>query len=502
MTWTPDVLLVGFDAMDRDVARQAMAAGRMPTLARLRREGTTAAMANPEGMLTGPVWATIATGVHPDRHNRLNWRVLRPGTYRMEWLGPHSQPDCPPFWERLAHQGRSSFVNSVPTIELVDHPKVTQINDWHTHDRRGVLRCSPDELTDRLVERHGPGAVDRCDWQGALGELDDLVAQLRTEVATFASGTSQLLDELEPDVAVAVSGASHCAGHQLWHLHDTASQHRSTAAQHPLGDALLDVYDELDAALARLLVHAGEDTLVIVVLSHGMGDNAVMVHLADPIVRAIDASMGPAPTIHRARELVRRTPNRVARLVLRRLGRPIDQLAHIADGSRRFFPVENFPTHTALRLNVVGREPNGRVARAEMSAVLDHLEAELLTVRDVDTGRPVVRRLIRLADRYQRVDASSLADVLVEWTGEDLVRGVTSPTIGTLRAVSGETRTGAHRQDGLVVLRGPGMQVGLDIEAASVDLWPTLARHLGVDSGDVDGQPLPTTGWRADQASP
>jgi predicted AlkP superfamily phosphohydrolase/phosphomutase len=490
MAVTPKVLVVGFEAMDRDVAASAVAAGRMPVLAALQREGLTVAMANPIGMLTGPVWATFATGVHPDRHNRLNWRALRPGTYRMEWLGPYSAPDQPPFWERLATQGIASLVMSLPTVETGEHPLVTQVLDWHTHDRRSPLRTSPAPLVDELTARFGAGSVDRCDRQGADGALDALVPRLCAEAVTFADGVEFLVDRVAPDVVVAVSGASHCAGHQLWHLHDDTSPRHHPVERARLGDALLEVYDALDTALGHILDRAGPDTLVVVVLSHGMGENVVMPHLADPIVRAIDDSMGGAPRLHHAREVLRRTPNRVARLWRRVTGRPLDTLAHIADGSRRFFPVENFPTHAALRLNMVGREPNGRVERSEVPALVDRLEAELLAVLDADTGRPVVGRLIRLADHFNDIDGSSLADLLVEWTGDGVVERVTSPTIGTIDRPCRETRTGAHRQDGMLVLRGAGIEAGTVAEASSVDVWPTVASWLGVDPGDVDGRPL------------
>lgn len=489
-TWHPSVIVVGFDAMDRTVAAEAVAAGRLPNLARLQEEGTTVAMANPVGMLTGPVWATLSTGVLPDRHNRLNWRVLRPGTYRMEWEGAHSRPACPPFWERLAAQGRSSLVNSVPTVGLVHHPLVSQILDWHTHDRCDPLVSAPPELGQRIRALHGEVGLDTCDVDGATGAHDELLPRLHREVEEFAAGTSQLIDELHPDVVVAVTGVTHCAGHQLWHLHDPASLHARPAQRARLGDALLEVYERADAALGQLLDHAGEETLVAVVLSHGMADNAVLGHLGDPIARAIDAAMGPPPRLHRAYELLRRTPNRLARRALRLAGRPVNPLAHIADGSRRFFPVENFPTHLALRLNIVGREPHGRVHRDEVAQVVDRLEQELLAVCDADTGRPVVQRVIRAAEHYPHLDQSGVADVLVEWTRDALVERVTSPTIGTIERPITETRTGAHRQDGLLVLRGPGMAPGARIDARSVDLWPTVARHLGVEAGDVDGRPV------------
>jgi hypothetical protein len=126
-----------------------------------------------------------------------------------------------------------------------------------------------------------------------------------------------------------------------------------------------------------------------------------------------------------------------------------------------------------------------------MNATIDHLEAELLALRDADTGGAAVRRVIRTAEHYNNVDNSGMADVLVEWVDDTVIEAVTSPTIGTIRRPSGEFRTGTHRQDGLAILRGPQFPAGVRAEMQSVDLWPTLAEALGVDAGDVDGAVLP-----------
>ncbi len=49
----------------------------------------------------------------------------------------------------------------------------------------------------------------------------------------------------------------------------------------------------------------------------------------------------------------------------------------------------------AVRINLVGREPRGRVARGqEYDELLGWLSERLLELEDADTGRPLVRRLL------------------------------------------------------------------------------------------------------------
>jgi predicted AlkP superfamily phosphohydrolase/phosphomutase len=441
-------------------------------------------------MLTGPVWSSIMTGDHPDRTLRINWRVLRPGTYRMEYLGPFSELPVPPMWRTLAEQGISSLVVDVPTIALDPHPLVTHVLDWHVHDRRGAPMASPPGLATEIQDRYGAVEADLCDEQGAAGDLVELKEMLLAEVETFADGVPWLIERSSPEVVVVATGASHCAGHQFFHLHDPGSTRHDPARRAELGDVMVEVYEALDAAVGRIVATLPPECIVGVILSHGMGDGAVMPHMIDPIARAIDEAMGRPGRWHWTREFARRAPNRVARQWRRLRGRSVNSLAHIADGSRRFIPIENFPTHGSLRCNVIGREPNGRIRREELPAVLDHLERELLAVRDADTGELVARQVIRTADLYEHVDDSGIGDLLVEWTRGKIVETVTSPTIGTIHRPYRETRTGAHQQDGLLLLHGPDLAPRAT-SMRSVDVWPTLAALLGVDPGDVDGHPLP-----------
>ncbi|MEY2459438.1 MAG: hypothetical protein QOG30_1268, partial [Acidimicrobiaceae bacterium] len=342
--------MIGFEAMERDVAQRLVDAGDMPNLARLQREGVTASMTNPIGMLTTPVWPTIVTGVHPDRNGYVSYRVLRRGTYRHEFLGVHPQLTPPPFWRRLADQGLSCLVLDVPTVALDEHPRITHVSDWLTHERTSALSSAPPHIARALQDRFGPAEVDRCDERKRRGELEELRTRVFADIESFETALPWLVQQSDFDVVIAATGSAHCAGHQFWHVHDERSVHFDRAARNTLGDVVSDVYRALDVALGRALELATPDTAVAVVLSHGMGDNTMSPHLIDPVARAIDDAMGRASAWHRTREFLRRAPNRAARRLTARFRRAPFEATYLADGSRRFLPVENFPCFGALRL--------------------------------------------------------------------------------------------------------------------------------------------------------
>src|SRR5207249_5014379 len=62
------VVLVGIDGADWDVIDGLVARGRVPNLARLKREGAWARLRSSVPMLSPLLWTTVATGKTPDRH--------------------------------------------------------------------------------------------------------------------------------------------------------------------------------------------------------------------------------------------------------------------------------------------------------------------------------------------------------------------------------------------------------------------------------------------------
>ena len=83
-------------------------------------------------------------------------------------------------------------------------------------------------------------------------------------------------------------------------------------------------------------------------------------------------------------------------------------------GVSRCFVVPNGLLVSGIRLNLVGREPAGIVKPGhEADRLFDDLSRELLAIRELPTGRPVVERVVRTADLYEGPNLDRLPDVLV-----------------------------------------------------------------------------------------
>jgi predicted AlkP superfamily phosphohydrolase/phosphomutase len=460
------VLLVGLDAADPGLVSELCGAGRLPNIASLLREDGGARVTNPDGVYVGAVWPTLVTGTSPGHHGRWWPGRLHPGTYQVRPFEP-SDLGAEPFWNALDRAGRRVALVDVPHTRADPDLGVTQVVEWGAHDPAVGLQTSPSSLAGELVARFGRHPVDDCDRYAVEAQHEQLARGLLRGVDRKAELTRFLLDQAEWDAFMVVFGESHCVGHQCWHLHDGDHPRHDAAVAGVMGDPVVDVYERLDAALGHLCAGVAPDAEMFVLLSHGMGPHYDGSSVLTDVLRRLELAWDRQPsTWATARDRVAHGWNHVARRLRLR-----PRKTWVVDGSRSFFRAPNAGLCSAIRINVGGREPAGLVAPGEeYEELVSELEAELLTLVNVETGKRAVQRVLRPVELFDGPKVAQMPDLLVEWHQESPIRSLASPTIGRVEGECEGHRTGDHRKDGLLLRRGP-----------------TAARHTGnvVDSCDL-----------------
>ena len=278
-------------------------------------------------------------------------------------------------------------------------------------------------------------------------------------------------------------------------MHDPSWPGHDPDLARALGDPIARVYEAVDESLGRILGHAGPTTHVAVLMSHGIGAHHDGHHLFFEVIARLERASTTTGAFIRARELALRRGRRLMRSV-QAMGHPGDpRFRHVTavDGSRRFFRIPNNELFAAVRLNLVGREPRGRVRPGtEADELLCWLSDELLHLIEPDTGRPLVRRVLRVDGLFEGPRRDLLPDLLVDWERSTPITAVSSPTIGVVRGSYNGIRTGDHRPNGQLLMCGPGVRPGdLGRPVDSIDIAPTLCAWLAVELRDVDGRPIP-----------
>ena len=519
-------LYVGLDACDLNLAQQFAAEGSMPNLASLLAGAAVQETQGPLGFLVGGNWVTMTTGTSPARHQFLCSGQIRGGTYQPVWIGPYGAlPGDQSFvWNWVSDAGGRVAVLDAPHAAVASELNGVQLGEWGCHDRHGPTESYPASFLGEINDTYGPHPVNShqapfphhapCDVahrSGALRTreenkfvLDDLLEGLRRKRAL----SRDLLDGGDWDLFFTVFGESHCAGHQFWKVHDeTHPWHDAEERELLGGDPIRAVYAALDEAVGELIEHAGDDATVYVHLSHGMQSHYDGTCLLDPVLWRLDEYASRTDMRGAFTRVVDRAVNAVPRSARRRAlsslidlrrqrvskngpigtdGRPVDIPQW--PGERRWWMQPNDSVYGSVRLNLDGREPDGRIAATRKREAAEWLGERLLELINVETGRPAVDAIHLTDDHYERTDGDPMGDLIIEWNREGPIDTVWSPATGVVTAPYAQWRTGDHHRSGLLLVAGAGIEPGRRPGRIPVmDVAPTLAASLGVEPPAVDG---------------
>lgn len=524
------ILLLAIDAGDKQLIRNWAQDGTLPTIQSLFARGLVGETRSVEGFYEGSTWPSFYTGVNPARHGFHRLNQIKPGTYQYFHSYPGEVITQEPFWNHLSKAGKHVAILDVPLTGITRELNGIQMVEWGSHDAVYEFHTWPQELKEEVIKRFGTHPVrNACDAYGrSPKDFCKLRDQLIQGVKKKTELTLDYLNRGEWDFFAQVFTEGHCAGHQCWHLHDPAHPNYDQAVISLTGDPIKEVYRAIDNAIGRILTRVDDNTLVFLLATHRMAQNIGASFLLEEILEKLNylKKTRPATTLQQQnigwrmvsfakrkwktlRNPIRKTLSPVlwsfchsgrkaTRENLPKISSRID-LAH-----SQCFPHENGNLISGLRINLQGREPDGLVKPGEeLDDLCRKISADLMNIVEKDSGKPIVKRVIRIADLFQGECIDNLPDLLVEWsedkrTGSKALKNdascrlqLTSKKIGMIEGRYAYCRTGDHRPEGLFVAFGRGINPGMISRTISImDFAPTFLDLFGISKPDLDGKPI------------
>ena len=492
MATRPKVLFIGLDAADPALLAQGCDAGWLPVLQSLRSNGAWAKVRGPRGFGDGAIWPGLVTGVNPGRHGRYFYRQLKPGTYNIDEFAQDTHYGHEPVWEFLSQADRRVAVIDLIKAPLSKAINGIQISGWMVESLEGPTRSSPAPLASEVIARYGSdpisGVIDIFKQRTAeeyQAFRDAMIDRVHAKTALC----ERYLKQDSWDLFMVAFSDPHVVGHQCWHLHDPSHAQYDAQWAQRFGDPVKDVYIALDSAIGKLLDCTGPLTTTVVFAGMGMCPNYTGNYLFDQILRRIDGRPD------RDRNLIPHAiVSRLQPAPIQRLGQRINHAKYMYSMSRRkCFELPHNENAGGVRINVVGREPAGCVKPgADYEAVCNSLTKDLLDLVNADTGGPVVKEVIRIADDCHGPRLETLPDLFAVWSREAPIRAVTSPKIGIVTGtrVIG-ARTGDHNPDCVLYAQGPRVTRRGPLNPMAVeDVAPTITSWLDFALPDCDGVPI------------
>ncbi len=503
------VLVVGLDAATFDLIGPLVEEGKLPTLARLMREGVSAPLQSTIPALTPPAWTSAVTGKNPGKHNVYNFYKLTEGGVGRAPLTP-ADLRSRRIWDILAAYGKSAGVLHLPLTYPPDSTSSFMVAGIMA-PRDVVTFTHPAELKSELEKNVSGYRLEVNAEPIRAGDLKSFMEEA-FEIQRIQSEETLYLMRTKPwDLFWVMFHTLDKVQHFLWHFMDRT--HPYYPGPNELERSIEKFYQVLDRDLCRMIDAAGPDTAVMVLSDHGATAMhkyfLVMNWLAREGLLCLKNREEPWLT-----RLLARSGIEGKELVASLRKRKLAWLTHLVPKRvRARVPVEmasygRISSHidweatkaycpsapgSGLRINLRGREVMGIVEPgAEYEQVCEEVREGLLALTDPETGEQVVKAVHRREDVYTGPYVDGAPDLLVETHARYcLIEGMGREIFLPAGKRAGE-RSGNHTNQGVFILSAADCRKGATLPQADiVDVTPTLLYLLGVPVQlDMDGRVL------------
>ena len=492
-------MVIGLDAADPEVFDDLFDRGVTPTLERLVESGASGPLESQVPPWTPSAWPSLYTGVNPGKHgvfgfldfDGYDWDVVN-ATDVHEWTLP----------EILDREGYTSVVVNAP----VTHPPST-VDGAVVPGYVGPEDpdCHPSGVLEEIREATGPyrvyGIVD------ADAPREDLLDSYRRLVAMRGRAFRYLLSKFDPHF-----------GFLQFQQTDHVFHERPGDE-----DAVRAVYRAVDEEIAAVL-DACDPRYVFVVSDHGIGryegvDFRINAFLRDrsdvvttragdgmPSWTALDRGGVEDEAPHTGGSVLSTVTATLARagLTSQRAGAALSAVG--VDGLvKRVVPADAIRAGTesvdfaasrayarsrielGVRLNVVGREPDGVIPPEEYDAVRRDL-IEALSAVETPDGDPVFESVRPREAVFSGPYLDDAVDIVTVPAGYD---NSISTGVRARQFDSGPLQPFSHKRYGFVSVSGPDVTPG-DLEGAHLfDVAPSVLATFGLPASTrMDGNVL------------
>ncbi len=493
------VLVLGLDGADPELVERLLAAGRLPTLARLRRDGAYGPLRSTLPAVTPTAWSSFLTGLNPAGHGIFNFSSNpNRSLSRVESAASRSGA---PLWRMLGQAGiRSAFVTVPFTYppEPIDGilvtgyggPPAPEILPPAAAER--IRAAHPD-----LVTAHHPMA-ERW-WE----DFDRYARRLIEHVDEIAD-VCRIAMDMEPDLGLLAVDfmSTDFAGHLGYHrLNPDHPAHDPAQA----GDELVQVYEAVDRACGELIDHArarfGEEPTALVMSDHGMKP----IHWVFHTNRWLEEH-GHLRFRRRSLQGLRggrldylaKVDGRLAR-TRRRYGRALDALPFLPrpDADRAFADID-FGRTRAYCFGTGGQIFLGEATGAvDDPGYAESLASELAGIRHPETGAPAFS-VLRKQDIYRGPHLRKAPELVLvpydERIHVEALRRRCDTAFERHAHLDPESfygYSGHHGVTGVLAAAGPGIRPGAVPDGSEISqLAATVLRLHGLEPEGLDGAPI------------
>ena len=507
------IIAIGLEAVEPELLEKWCDEGLLPTIASLREKGAYRRMRSPAEVSSGASWSSINCGVTPGKHGMgFCHRQYKNGTYHTRKKRADEVGRLP-FWTNLAADKRV-FTMDVPETRTYDVNGVELVG-WGLEYKAWKADSTPKGLMHKIEKEFGGHPLD--DWyQTKANSVEgwlDLKKKVLWATNTRTRIAKKYLSQEKFDFALVAYAETHFGGHLFWHLNDKDHPDYDAEIEKAVGNPILEIYQACDAGIKELMA-LNPDATHFIFSNTGIGPNYSARHFTGEVLRRLgyrasnptgnetNKSGLPSADVFAVEKYEKmfgqRNIQRVKAIVPEKIWDTLTRrfLAFGSDWKDSIaydIPGDNTGT---IRINLIGREPKGKVEPKDYDEVCDTIAKKFLAITDADTGESLVREVVRVHKKYPGENGGDLPDLLIKRVEGRQINAMTSPEIGEIRLDHlPDARTGAHKDYGFFLAVGGGIKhlngSADEHEVYNWDFAPTALHIMGEPiPDDMDGKPM------------
>ncbi len=515
--------IVGIDGATYEIIRPMVAAGELPHIARLLREGASGDLESEKPPMTPPAWTSMFTGLNPGRHGVFHFIRRKLGTYGCE-LNDSRNYAGKDLMSLLGARGWSVGALSVP----MTYPPFPAKDGWMVS---GIpMPLSGDTIAwpkgtvaemERVLGHPYLPDVDYAPYDGDNEKAhDDLEQYERLRLQLFGIErdrlrlTEHFLRQKPTDFFFTVVSITDRCQHYFWKFQDRSHPGWTEEGARRFGETIRDAYRLADEFVGKVREIMGETTPVAIVSDHGFGPQHWDFHVNQWLEEEGFLARRHVPYWTVGRVTLGDALRRVRLGAVARLLGPVGRLPILRPKRKTRADVRDviwsktraFGQLHGICVNRAGREPEGIVHGEEgYRRTLDELIARLKALPSPAGGAAVDYTVVK-EDYYRGPRTAEAPDLQYQMMGLACIAKEDWGTRDLFVRRKNAAISGQHRFNGVFAVWAPGVEPGRVIEGMHIqDTAPTLlyaAREAvpqwmdGKIRGDVMSAPWEPT-WDA-----
>lgn len=491
------LVILGLDVGDPRLIEQMVREGTLPNIRSLIDRGMWGRIGGPEMLCEHGIWTGIFSGLSRRQHGYHYFRQLQPRSYTLQAIKGPDVP-APSFWEHLKQSGKSVAIIDPPDVDPVLGLPGSQISHWAVHDPQSPSLSEPLELLPDLAREFGPQTIITENLNSTYEEDVEIYRQLLSRIERKGKLCRHILAKRDYQLVIAVFAETHTGTHQFWRYRPEANAEEPGA----LGNAIRNIYEQIDEQIGLLIRAVPANANVCLLGGTGMDDHYPTGGLVEDFCSKLGyhVTWQPAKSSFNAKALFRRiVPERLRVGLSRYLSRETrerllsDTFRNGTDWKRTTAFAIPSPYTAFIRINLVGREPEGIVPREQYDQTLTRLEADLHELIDPATGDAAVLNVSRTTEVFKCEPHESLPDLFVEFKPLDrFLESLVHPKATLTQTRPEFFRSSDHSHEGFFAMAGPAIpQMGNVGVIDLLDVAPTCLSLLEWPiPRDMPGRPI------------